>query len=292
MSGGGDGKTIIVIRKKKGSESERHGGSWKVAYADFVTAMMAFFLVMWIMSMDQGVKDMVQGYFQNPVGFKRSFSGGRNILSQGNSITNLDIRRTVILNREAQEKRFTKVADAITTSIAKEGLVNGVNADVEVVITDEGLRIEMMETGSGATFFDNASAELKPTLRKVLEVVGRELRKLPNDVVVEGHTDARPFGGTTYTNWELSVDRANAARRVLLDAGLPVLRLTGVRGYADRQLKIPDDPRDPRNRRISILLPFFELDEKTAQKVVVVPGFEAVRREGGSAATSLHGGDR
>src|SRR5690606_16599580 len=87
---------IVVVRRRRREEHEHHGGSWKVAYADFVTAMMAFFLVMWIMNMDQGVRDLVQGYFENPIGFKRSYSGGSHVLSQGNSITNLEIRRQLI----------------------------------------------------------------------------------------------------------------------------------------------------------------------------------------------------
>ena len=113
-----------------------------------------------------------------------------------------------------------------------------------------------METGDGETFFERSSAELKPALRTVLGLVADGLSGLPNDFVVEGHTDARSFGGRAYSNWELSVDRANAARRLLAFDGLPEERFVEVRGHADRELKIPDDPRDPRNRRISLLLPF------------------------------------
>jgi chemotaxis protein MotB len=253
------GKKIIVVRKKKAGHAPHHGGSWKVAYADFVTAMMAFFLVMWIMSMDQGVKDLVQGYFQNPVGFKRTFSGGTNPLSAGNSITNMEIKRTVILNRRQQEKKFEAAAQEIRGRLQDEGLMKGLDADVQIVITDEGLRIELMETGAGDVFFDKASAQLKPALKKVLEVVGSVLTQVPGEVVVEGHTDSLPFGGKGYSNWELSVDRANAARRELETSGLEGSRLTEVRGYADRQLKIPDQPLDPRNRRISVLLPYQEI---------------------------------
>ncbi len=252
-----DGKKIIIVKKKVVGHGAHHGGSWKVAYADFVTAMMAFFMVMWIMSMDEGVKDMVQGYFQNPVGFKRSFSGGRNILSQGNSITNLEVRRTVILKRRHEEEaRLQAAASAIRAEIDRSGLMEGLNAAVEVVVTDDGLRVEMMETGRGQTFFDRASASLKPALREVLGVVAGELGRLQNGVIVEGHTDSLPFGGKGYTNWELSVDRANAARRVLIAGGMPREQLVEVRGYADKQLKLPDKPLDDRNRRISLLVPF------------------------------------
>ncbi len=253
-----DGKKVIVIKKVKKGHGGHHGGSWKVAYADFVTAMMAFFLVMWIVGMDQGVRDMVQGYFNNPVGFKRQFSGGGNPVSSGHSPSNLDLRRNPILSREVQRARFEEVGEEIRGKLVEAGLATEFEADVEIVITEEGLRIELMETGTEETFFDKSSATLKPLLQKVLEIVAPELEALPNDVVVEGHTDALPFPTPGYTNWDLSVDRANAARRSLQGSGLSEKRLVEVRGYAQRQLKVPDSPLDPRNRRISILLPFKE----------------------------------
>ena len=258
MSSGG--KKIIIVKKKKGGHGGHHGGSWKVAYADFVTAMMAFFLVMWIMSMDEGVKDMVQGYFQNPVGFKKTFSGGTNPLSAGNFITNIDVKRSVILNRRQQEEGFEVAAEEIQAFLASDSVMAGLAAEVEVVITEEGLRIELMETGGADHFFDKSSAALKPVLRDVLVMVGSVLEHIPGDVVVEGHTDALPFGRIGYSNWELSVDRANAARRELEAGGLETNRITEVRGYADRRLKVPDKPLDPHNRRISVLLPFVVTD--------------------------------
>lgn len=254
-----DEKKVIVVRKKKSGHSEDHGGSWKVAYADFVTAMMAFFLVMWIVGMDQGVKDMVQGYFTNPVGFRKNFSGGASPLSAGNDPSNLDLRRAVLMTREHQKKKFRETAEEIREKMEEAGLMRGMDAAVEIVLTEQGLRIELMETGEGETFFAKASASLKPALRSVLGIVAPELHALPNDVVVEGHTDALPFrGGPGYSNWDLSTDRANAARRVLVQKGLGEGRVVEVRGYAEREPKNPDDPLDPRNRRISVLLPFQE----------------------------------
>ncbi len=281
MSGG---KKVIIIKKKKGGHEGHHGGSWKVAYADFVTAMMAFFLVMWIMSMDQGVKDLVQGYFQNPVGFKRSFSGGRNILSQGNSITNLDIRRTVLLERRRQEEaRFREAAEDIRTALDEGHLLDDVGAEVDIVVTDEGLRIEMMETGNAEVFFDRSSAELKPTLARVLRLIAERIGAMHNGIVVEGHTDATRFGRSGYSNWELSVDRANAARRILLDAGLGEERIVEVRGYADRHLRNPEDPAAAENRRISLLLPYDTPDlEGLEQRVNELLG----RNDSGEAETS------
>lgn len=276
LRSGGDKPKVIVVKRLKKHESAHHGGSWKVAYADFVTAMMAFFLVMWIMSMDQGVKDLVQGYFSNPVGFKRTFSGGTNPLAAGNSITNLDVKRTVLINRRRQqEKRFEDAAQALRANMELQDVMKGLDAQVEIVVTDEGLRIELMETGKTPVFFDKASSTLKPALVKALGVVGSVLDTVPGDVVVEGHTDALPYGGVGYSNWELSVDRANAARRGLERGGLPPARITQVRGYADRQLKIGADPTDPRNRRISVLLPFEEAPLDSLN--IPVPGLSAPR---------------
>ncbi len=251
------GSKIIIVKKKKEAHTGHHGGSWKVAYADFVTAMMAFFLVMWIMGMDQGVKDIVQGYFSNPVGFKKSYSGGLNPMSAGNAPMNIDLKRENLRWREQQRSAFEESAVRIQLKLEQEGLA-GMAAAVEVVVTEEGLRIEIMETDGVQTFFARSSAAIQPTLESVLTVVAAELGALPNPVVVEGHTDALPFvgGRTGYTNWELSVDRANAARHALERFGLDADRIVEVRGYADKHPKIPARPLDPRNRRISLLLPY------------------------------------
>ncbi|MEQ8329990.1 MAG: flagellar motor protein MotB [Longimicrobiales bacterium] len=261
----GDGRKIIVIKKKVKAKAGHHGGSWKVAYADFVTAMMAFFLVMWIMGMDAGVKDMVQGYFQNPVGFKKSFSGGRNIMSQGNSMVNADVRNALVMKRREEETLLHDAAEEIRGTLERSGLLDEKTSSVELVVSGEGLRIELMETTRENTFFDQASARLKPELTRILGVVGGRLAGLPEMVVVEGHTDGVSFGRQGYSNWELSVDRANAARRALVAAGLEESRILEVRGHADRQLKIEGDPTDPRNRRISILLPFLGGDPNLIQ---------------------------
>jgi chemotaxis protein MotB len=186
----------------------------------------------------------------------------------------MEIKRTLILNRRQQDKRFEEAGQAIQSRLQDEGLMAGLAADVQIVITDDGLRIELMETGSGPVFFDKASSQLTPALKKVLKVVGSVLASIPGDIVVEGHTDALPFGGEGYSNWELSVDRANAARRELQDGGLASARLTEVRGYADRHPKIPDNPLDPRNRRISVLLPYQEIPFDSLK----IPGLMSMRR--------------
>lgn len=251
MSDGGT--KIIIVKKKVKGHAAHHGGSWKVAYADFVTAMMAFFLVMWILGLEEGDRDIVQGYFSNPIGFRRSFSGGANIISQGNTPAQIDIRTTLTVARKQEFDGLEEAADAIQAAI---GGMQIEGAEVEAVVTDQGLRIEMMETGEQPIFFDRSSARLQVNLVKLLEQLAPELEKLPNSIIIEGHTDTAPFGGSEYTNWELSVDRANAARRQLVKSGLSSNRIVGISGWADRELKESGDAHAPRNRRVTILLNF------------------------------------
>lgn len=281
-----DGKKIIIVKKKVVAHEAHHGGSWKVAYADFVTAMMAFFMVMWILGMDQGTKDLVQGYFQNPVGFKKGYSGGRNIFAEGGSIITLQVRSAALIRRWEEEQLLQDVAGTIRESLEQAGIPDESGAAVDFVMTEHGLRIEMMETGDGETFFEKSSARLKPALRAVLGLVAAGLADIPNDLVLEGHTDALRFGRARYSNWELSVDRANAARQVLALNGLPEGRFVEVRGYADRQLKVPGAPRDPRNRRISVLLPF------TTEVEVEVPDVLGIAPLRVTSGTAPAGGAR
>jgi chemotaxis protein MotB len=265
MSGKKPGPPIIVKRVKKG-HGGHHGGSWKVAYADFVTAMMAFFMVMWIMGMDSHAKNMIEGYFSNPVGFKKGFGGGQNPLSAGNAPQNLDVKRIAMTAREFQRGRFAAVVEEIQQRLARTDALEGLRGNIELVITNDGLRIELLEKGPTDMFFGLASARLQPAAAEALRVIGEELSKVPNQIVIEGHTDAARYGSPGYSNWELSVDRANAARRALVAAGTDGDRVDEVRGYADRRLRRPSDPYAGINRRVSILLPFAEVRE------VTVPG--------------------
>ena len=251
--------TIIVRRTKKKSHEAHHGGSWKVAYADFVTAMMAFFLVMWILGMDAATKDLVQGYFNNPVGFKKSYSGGTTPISAGNAPTHVDLKRMAMLVMEHQRREFELATTEIRDRLEANPELRGLAAQIEIVVTDEGLRIELIESDSGARFFDVGRATLAASAARALEVIAAELTTLPNPVVIEGHTDARRYGeSASYTNWELSTDRANTARRHLQSGGISGGRIIEVRGYADRALRLPHAPMDAANRRVTILLPFNE----------------------------------
>jgi chemotaxis protein MotB len=253
----GKEKQIIRIVKKKKGHAAHHGGSWKVAYADFVTAMMAFFMVMWLLSMDQKMKDAIEGYFSNPVGFKKGFSAGTNIISSGNSPAGEVKPPLRILIRTSEGKKFSDLAKDLRDRLDSSPDLRALGAHIEAVKTKSGLRIELIETKSGQTFFRNGSAEMLPITVAALELIGTELSQLHTPIIIEGHTDSQQFGSSAvYTNWELSSDRANAARRMIEASGVNPSRIVEVRGMADRDLRVPSDPLDPANRRISILLPF------------------------------------
>jgi chemotaxis protein MotB len=252
-------RPIIVVRKKVVHGGGHHGGSWKVAYADFVTAMMAFFLVMWIVGMDDQTKQAIEGYFSNPVGYKKGYSSGSSPIASGASPGVVRQTPVKLVVRNFEKRAFEDVAARLEAKLDSAQALIGRNAKVEVLITEQGLRIELIEGGTGETFFSSASAEVKAGARLALEIIAFELRGLPNALVIEGHTDAVPYragSATGYSNWELSSDRANAARRVLEAAGIDPARVDAVRGLADRKLRNAANPTDPANRRISILLPY------------------------------------
>jgi len=250
-----DKKKIIIKKKKGGDHGGHHGGSWKVAYADFVTAMMAFFLVMWIVGMDDKAKESVQGYFSNPVGFKKGFGSGTSPLASGQAPV-VTARSTPLPARLAEEAAMEAVQARLEAAFSGEDLA-ALKEHVDITVTHEGLRIEFGEGLIGDATFASGSAVMTSSMLRAIAILGSEVAPLPNSVIIEGHTDAVPLsrpGG--YSNWELSSDRANAARRALQTQGVDAKRIVSVRGFADRNPKIPDFPEDPRNRRVSILLPF------------------------------------
>jgi len=250
----GDKRPIIIVRKKVSGHAGHHGGAWKVAYADFVTAMMAFFMVMWILGMDENLKKSIEGYFSNPVGFKKGYSAGKSPVSSGSSPGMVQSTALRLVNRQQEAAQLASTGGKIKSRLKEAGL-SAIGDRIEIVESTEGLRIELAEGVNGADFFRIASSTMTTTMEKTLEIVGSELAPLRNPVIIEGHTDAARFAGL-YSNWELSADRANAARRVLEASGLSPVRIIEVRGMADRQLRNPENPLDPRNRRITILLPF------------------------------------
>jgi chemotaxis protein MotB len=247
---------IIIVKKKKKGHAAHHGGSWKVAYADFVTAMMAFFMVMWILGMDQHLRQAIEGYFSNPVGYKKGYASGATPISSGSSPASIKSNVVFLASHEYQKRRFDKVADELRNKVDSVAQIGKLRAKVQIVVTDAGLRIELID-GVGDALFPLGSARLTDEGRATLMMIAEELARLENPISIEGHTDAAPFPpGATFTNWELSNARANAARRVLESTAISVGRIAEVTGYADRQLRNPANPRDPSNRRISLLLPF------------------------------------
>jgi chemotaxis protein MotB len=275
---GKPGSKIIIVKKKVKGHGGHHGGSWKVAYADFVTAMMAFFMVMWILGMDQQLRQAVEGYFSNPIGYKKGYSGGATPISSGASPASVKSNSVMLASREYQKKRFDEVSQAVRQKLDSVAQVGTLKAKVEIIVTDAGLRIELIESGTGDTFFPLGSSELKPEARAALEVIAGELAHLENPIAIEGHTDSSPYArGAAFTNWELSNARANAARRVLEATAIPIGRIAEVTGYADRQLRNAANPRDPSNRRISLLLPFVRPPETLEPPSPNDPAFPAQR---------------
>ncbi|MEO8622112.1 MAG: flagellar motor protein MotB [bacterium] len=251
------GAKIIIIKKRKKHHAPHHGGSWKVAYADFVTAMMAFFMVMWILGMDENLKKSVEGYFSNPIGYKKGYSAGASPVSVGTSPSSVQTTSIRLVSRVQQQREFDKTGANIKSKLTEAGL-STIAANIQIITTKTGLRIELAEGAEGETFFPVASATMKPLMRQLLGIIAEELRVLNNGIIIEGHTDSRPYLGT-YSNWELSAERANAARRVLEANGVVPQRVREVRGLADREPRIDADANDARNRRITIFLPFNEL---------------------------------
>lgn len=237
---------IIVVRKVVGGHDDEHGGAWKVAYADFVTAMMALFIVLWLLSASEKVQKAVGGYFQDPTGKGRQ-----------TGTTTAGVGETLTLNQSELEKLKERIEEAMRQIPAFRDMEN----QIRVTITAEGLRIDLLETKRGL-FFDTGDPRPTTAGRNLLEMLGRQLLPLPNKVAIEGHTDSTPYGRADYSNWELSSDRANAARRILAEAGLEESRISQVRGFADQRLLFKNDPKNPSNRRISIIVRNVGLDQQ------------------------------
>lgn len=231
-----------IIIKKKIVHGGHHGGAWKVAYADFVTAMMALFIVLWLMSSSEQVKKAVAGYFQDPTGRTKHLMGS----GMAGSGENLDLKKD----------NMDKLKETIEDAMKKAPELQKLKDQVQMTVTGEGLRIELLETEAG-TFFESGNANPTGPGVDMLKMIATQLGKMTNRLLIEGHTDARPFVSPKgYTNWELSADRANSARRLMELSGLRTGQVAEVRGYADQRLRKLDDPNSPSNRRISIVVKY------------------------------------
>ena len=254
---GGDKENIIVV-KKIHKHGGHHGGAWKVAYADFVTAMMALFIVLWIQGQDEKVVKSVAGYFRDPVGFSEKMKA-ISVLEGGISLPT-DSAQAIIekmKERESEVEKLKAMKDSIVADLSQTGEFKNLMDQVKMEIVNEGLRIEMVESNDDV-FFEIGTAQLRPEAQKLLSEIGTNLQSIPNKIIIEGHTDSRPYpnDGRGYTNFELSVDRSNSARKVLVSNGLDAGRVDEVRGYADTRLLDKNDPFNLVNRRISIIIKF------------------------------------
>jgi len=229
--------------RRRGRE-RRHGGAWKVAYADFVTALMALFIVLWIVNGSQKVRQAVAGYFSDPRGYTRKLGAGPANAGEGLRLPshNAAELKRIIEQALRQMPDYQKLRD-----------------NVKLSVTGEGLRIDLLENAQGL-FFVTGGPNPTSEGEHLLAVLAGEIGKLPNQVIIEGHSDALPFRNAAptrgYSNWELSADRANAARRSLHANSVRPEQVVEIRGFADRRLLFPETPASPRNRRISLVVKF------------------------------------
>jgi chemotaxis protein MotB len=212
-----------------------------VAYADFVTALMSLFIVLWLMNTSQKVRQAVAGYFNDPRGTTKMAG-----IDHSGSNENVPV----------PANNIPELKKHIEEAIHRMNDLKSLQNQIQITITPEGLRIELLETKDG-TFFDTGSAELTPDGRELLKMLAGQLGGIPNRIAIEGHTDSRPYANPDgYDNWDLSTDRANSARRLMQGSGLRADQLSEVRGYGDRKPRLPRNPTDPSNRRISVIVQY------------------------------------
>lgn len=268
-----DNNQPIIVKRIKKVAAGHHGGAWKIAFADFATAMMAFFLVMWLMSSaTPEQKRAISGYFQDPIGFTESASphvidlGGTPTPSPDRTLN--DVVEPAVQQAEStldadQAQTFSEQLDRERLELLLQELQNKVDENPDLTrfkdqilfeITQDGLRIQIMDAAN-RPMFALGSAQLQSYFEDILLAMADTIRAVPNKISVSGHTDAKPYSGRgDFGNWELSAGRANAARRVLVAGGYPEDQLARVVGYASSALFDREDPLNPVNRRIDILV--------------------------------------
>ena len=278
---------IIIKRVRKGGHA-KHGGAWKIAYADFVTAMMAFFLLMWLLgSTSEGDKKGIADFFNAPqkVALQGGSGsgdsshvvrgGGTDLTRTSGQVRNGDVpAKRKLLNikaLEAEQKhaeltRLEALKKRVEEAIAANPKLAAMKSQIRLDMTRDGLRIQIVDE-QNRPMFDSGSAVVKPYMHDLLKEIGRSLTDVPNRVTLEGHTDAQPFSGGDrgYSNWELSSDRANASRREIVAGGLPEDRVLLVQGMASSNLFVPGDPQSPMNRRISVIVMNHDAEDRLLQ---------------------------
>jgi chemotaxis protein MotB len=258
-----DKKQPIIIRKKRGGHGA-HGGAWKVAYADFMTAMMAFFLLMWLLnSTTQAERDGIAEWFQNPSaphgagGASTSMIqfGGALEVPRGEGDPFKNVRIETIEDTQADKARLDELLGELMEQIESTPSLKDFQDQLLLDITSEGLRILIVDR-ENRPMFDLGGTRLKWYTRVILHELSKTINKVPNFVSIAGHTDAMPYSAerTDYSNWELSADRSNAARREMIAGGMDKHKFGRVVGLADSVLFDKENPLNPINRRISIVV--------------------------------------
>ncbi|RLK50457.1 chemotaxis protein MotB [Alkalispirillum mobile] len=282
MAGFEDNRTRpIVVKRVKKVVGGHHGGSWKVAFADFMTAMFAMFLVLWIVTaMDDPQRAAVADYFRNPtlVDDEGAESAPSMIDLEGGSPTPLDLGESPTPMDQARqdgawisEGEMRDLLQQLEDKVAEQEALAEYRDQIIMDMTPDGLRIQLVDA-ENRPMFDLGSAELRSYAREIISGLTEVLEEVPNALRISGHTDARPFiGRRDYSNWELSSDRANAARRALTADGIQPYRVSQVVGLAETQPFDEDDPLDAINRRISIILLTREADQALRQPEAVAP---------------------
>lgn len=233
------GKPSIILIKKKVMHGGHHGGAWKVAYADFVTAMMALFIVLWLTNTSKKVQLAVSGYFKDPSAVLSKVPG---------NLQGTNEKVSVI------QTSMTQLKSDLQKAISKVPNFDKLQSHIEMTITPEGLRVELLEAADG-TFFDSGSSQPNSDGKDILIALSNQVGKLPNQLIIEGHTDSKPYARAgVYGNWELSTDRANAVRKLMQQNGVREKQVKQVRGYSDQMLRKPSAPFDPSNRRVVLIV--------------------------------------
>ncbi|RDD93905.1 motility protein MotB [Acidovorax sp. BoFeN1] len=280
----------IIIKRVKKTGHAAHGGAWKIAYADFMTAMMAFFLLMWLLgSTAKGELQGIAEYFSSPL--KVAMAGGDGagnsssvIPGGGTDLTkvhgqvkrsdsDLDKQRRASIEAARAERakqdaaRIKTLQSKIDAMITENPRLNEYKSQIRIDVTPDGLQIQIVDN-QNRPMFDSGSALVKPYMRDILREIGAALGGVENRISLAGHTDAAPYGNSDrgYSNWELSADRANASRRELVSAGMPDAKLGRVVGLAASDLLEPDNPLAPANRRITITILTREAEERLMGK--------------------------
>jgi len=264
-----DREQIIRVVRKKRRAHGHHGGAWKVAFADFMTSMMALFLVLWLVTQSSEVRTAIAGYFQDPMGRAGEF--GMSVIPGDGQPMLPSTPNVQVAMAEGRKEKLMQLSERIRNALPDSLDLGDLQRYVEVVEVEEGLRISLLEDSSDV-FFPRSAAKPLPQAVALFEAIGRVLGAVGYDILLEGHTDAAPFaGGATYDNWELSADRANAVRRAMVSGGVRNGQVIGVRGLADRTPRLPGDRYAPQNRRVTVLVTVPTDDPPPAPPALGVP---------------------